>query len=107
MHIEHILLALILLKERQLKVTHYWRSVHAAMRSTAYKDTVNHVLEMFHRGTVSSREVRVIGIELASQLAVSRARQNLMATGPMHCIPDYSIVVGKSVPRVRTDSLPV
>ena len=56
---------------------------------------------LFCRGIVSATEVRVLGADLASQLAVSRARTNLRAAGPWQCVPDYSLVDGQSVPLVR------
>ena len=53
-----------------------------------------------HRGVVNAGEVKVMGAEVAGLVAMSRARQNLMADGPGKCIPDYSLIDGITVPLV-------
>ena len=51
---------------------------------------------------VKAKQVRFHGANEAGQLAMSRARRKLMASGLRHCIPDYSIIDGDKMPLVRS-----
>ena len=57
---------------------------------------------MCRRGVVNAMEVNELGASMSSRLAMSRARAALMASGPLQCIPDYSLVDGRLVPLVRS-----
>ena len=50
---------------------------------------------------MKAEEVKKMGPKNASLLAMSYARENLIAKYSRQCIPDYSLVDGDTLPRVR------